>query len=156
MSWPLNGCRLFQWLQRFPIQLSVIIHTFHLGSGFRSQLTREKNFICCYGNAGSCTTENSMGTSRGLSPPHWLLPCQISLVIGNNNNYHSNNWNNNYYCANPKTMNTFHLILTFPIVQQPSRNDRKPQTNYRYCLRFCFLACDWLFTWNAITFHKYF
>ena len=46
----------------------------------------------------------------------------------------------------------FNLILTFPIVQEPIRSNMKPQTNYRYCLRFSFLARDWFFTWNIITY----
>ena len=32
----------------------------------------------------------------------------------------------------------------------------KPQTNYRCCLRFSYLAPYWLISRNTITFHKYF
>ena len=55
-----------------------------------------------------------------------------------------------------KNREHFDLILTFSIVQQPVKSHMKPQINYRYSLRFSFLVRDWLFTWNTITFHKYF
>ena len=43
------------------------------------------------------------------------------------------------------------ITLKFRICKQTS----KPRTNYRYCLRFSYLACYWLISCNTITFRKY-
>ena len=39
---------------------------------------------------------------------------------------------------------------------QDTRANLKPQTNYRCCLRFSYLAPYWLISRNTISFHKYF
>ena len=44
------------------------------------------------------------------------------------------------------------IKIKFMIFKQTS----KPQTNYRCCLRFSYLAPYWLISHNTITFHKYF
>ena len=44
------------------------------------------------------------------------------------------------------------ITIKFRIRKQTS----KPQTNYRCCLRFSYLAPYWLISRNTITFHKYF
>ena len=50
------------------------------------------------------------------------------------------------------------LIVYWPITIKfrTCKQTSKPQTNYRCCLWFCYLAPYWLISGKAITFHKYF
>ena len=65
-----------------------------------------------------------------------------------------------YYCQTHKTMNTWKfsgmLIVYWPITIKfrIRKQTSKPQTNYRCCLRFSYLAPYWLISCNTITFHK--
>ena len=69
------------------------------------------------------------------------------------------NWS---YCQTQKTVNTWKisgmLIVYWPITIKfrIRKQTSKPQTNYRCCLRFSYLAPYWLISRNTITFHKYF
>ena len=66
------------------------------------------------------------------------------------------------YCQTQKTVNTWKisgmLIVYWPITIKfrIRKQTSKPQTNYRCCLRFSYLAPYWLISRNTITFHKYF
>ena len=68
----------------------------------------------------------------------------------------------NYYCQTQKTVNTWKisgmLIVYWPITIKfrTCEQTSKPQTNYRCCLWFSYLAPYWLISRNTITFHKYF
>ena len=50
------------------------------------------------------------------------------------------------------------LIVYWPITIKFRTREQtsKPQTNYRCCLRFRYLAPHWFISRNTITFHKYF
>ena len=67
-----------------------------------------------------------------------------------------------FYCRTQKTVNTWKisgiLIVHWPITIKFRIRKRasKPQTNYRCCLRFSYLAPYWLISRNRITFHAYF
>ena len=67
-----------------------------------------------------------------------------------------------YYCQTQKTVNTWKisgmLIVYWPITIKfrTCEQTSKPQTNYRCCLWFSYLAPYWLISRNTITFHKYF
>ena len=66
------------------------------------------------------------------------------------------------YCQTQKTVNTWKisgmLIVYWPITIKfrTCEQTSKPQTNYRCCLWFSYLAPYWLISRNTITFHKYF
>ena len=66
------------------------------------------------------------------------------------------------YCQIQKTVNTWKisgmLIVYWPITIKFRTREQtsKPQTNYRCCLLFSYLAPYWLISRNTITFHKYF
>ena len=66
------------------------------------------------------------------------------------------------YCETQKTVNTWKisgmLIVRWPITItfRTREQTSKPQTNYRCCLRFSYLASYWLIPCNRITFRKYF
>ena len=65
-------------------------------------------------------------------------------------------------CQTQKTVNTWKisgmLIVYWPITIKfrIRKQTSKPQTNYRCCLRFSYLAPYLLISPNTITFHKYF
>ena len=67
-----------------------------------------------------------------------------------------------FYCQTQKTVNTWKisgmLIVYWPITIKfrTCEQTSKPQTNYRCCLWFSYLAPYWLISRNTITFHKYF
>ena len=67
-----------------------------------------------------------------------------------------------FYCQTQKTLNTRKtsgmLIVYWPIAIKfrTCEQTSKPQTNYRCCLRFSYLAPYWLISRNIIAFHKYF
>ena len=66
------------------------------------------------------------------------------------------------YSQTQKTVNTWKisgmLIVYWPISIKfrIRKQTSKPQTNYRCCLWFSYLAPYWLISRNTITFHKYF
>ena len=54
--------------------------------------------------------------------------------------------------GSPRMVVYLPITIKFRTREQTS----KPQTNYRCCLRFCYLALYWLIFRNTITFHEYF
>ena len=66
------------------------------------------------------------------------------------------------YCQTQKTVYTLKisgiLIVYWPLTIKfrIRKQTSKPQTNYRGCLRFSYLATHWLISRSTITFHKYF
>ena len=62
-----------------------------------------------------------------------------------------------FCCANPKNYEHFDFDFDiFPLCSKQSEVTWNHKVNYCYCLLLSFLAHDWLFTWNTITFHKCF
>ena len=51
------------------------------------------------------------------------------------------------------------MLIVFPSITIKFRTRKqtsKPQTDYRFCLRYSFHVPYWLFPCNTVTFHKYF